>query len=287
MSAAAFDPVAYKRSTTEQWDAAAEAWNAWGPTLERWLGEATELMLDMTRRRRGLAGARRRGRRGRADARGGAARGAGGQRAGDRHLAARSCDAPRGRPSASRLANVATRAMDGETLEVRAGQLRRGDLAARADLLPRPAARARRAAPRAAARRPRRRRSSTRRADRNGFFSIPVGVIRRRAALPAPAPGQPGPFSLGARACSRSCSKARVRRRRGAGAARAAADGLGRGMPALRARVLRRAPPDARGARRGRARGGLAGDRARAAAFEDGDGFAGPCELLVAAATAP
>jgi hypothetical protein len=33
--------------------------------------------------------------------------------------------------------------------------------------------------------------------ERNGFFSIPVGIIRRRAALPAPAPGQPGPFSLG------------------------------------------------------------------------------------------
>ena len=34
--------------------------------------------------------------------------------------------------------------------------------------------------------------------DRNGFFSIPVGIIRRRAELPPPAPGQPGPFSLGA-----------------------------------------------------------------------------------------
>jgi hypothetical protein len=35
-------------------------------------------------------------------------------------------------------------------------------------------------------------------ADRNGFFAIPVGIIRRRAQLPPPAPGQPGPFSLGA-----------------------------------------------------------------------------------------
>jgi SAM-dependent methyltransferase len=34
--------------------------------------------------------------------------------------------------------------------------------------------------------------------DRNAFFSIPVGIIRRRARLPAPLPGQPGPFSLGA-----------------------------------------------------------------------------------------
>jgi ubiquinone/menaquinone biosynthesis C-methylase UbiE len=35
-------------------------------------------------------------------------------------------------------------------------------------------------------------------ADRNGFFSVPVSIIRRRAQLPLPAPGQPGPFSLGA-----------------------------------------------------------------------------------------
>jgi hypothetical protein len=34
-------------------------------------------------------------------------------------------------------------------------------------------------------------------ADRNGFFAIPVGILRRRAQLPPPAPGQPGPFSLG------------------------------------------------------------------------------------------
>ena len=33
--------------------------------------------------------------------------------------------------------------------------------------------------------------------DRNGFFALPVGIIRRRAGLPAPAPGLPGPFSLG------------------------------------------------------------------------------------------
>jgi hypothetical protein len=35
-------------------------------------------------------------------------------------------------------------------------------------------------------------------AENNGFFSIPVSIIRRRAKLPAPLPGQPGPFSLGA-----------------------------------------------------------------------------------------
>jgi SAM-dependent methyltransferase len=34
--------------------------------------------------------------------------------------------------------------------------------------------------------------------DKNGFFSAPISIIRRRANLPPPAPGQPGPFSLGA-----------------------------------------------------------------------------------------
>jgi hypothetical protein len=42
-----FDPVVYKSTTREQWQAAAGAWNAWGPQLERWLSEATELMLDL------------------------------------------------------------------------------------------------------------------------------------------------------------------------------------------------------------------------------------------------
>lgn len=34
-------------------------------------------------------------------------------------------------------------------------------------------------------------------AERNGFFSLPVSIIRRRAQLGPPLPGQPGPFSLG------------------------------------------------------------------------------------------
>lgn len=42
-----FDPIAYKATTQEQWQAAAEAWHRWGPTIEQWLGEATETMLDL------------------------------------------------------------------------------------------------------------------------------------------------------------------------------------------------------------------------------------------------
>jgi cyclopropane fatty-acyl-phospholipid synthase-like methyltransferase len=44
---APFDPVAYKRTTTDQWQAAAEPWHRSAPTLEAWLGAATETMLDM------------------------------------------------------------------------------------------------------------------------------------------------------------------------------------------------------------------------------------------------
>ena len=42
-----FDPITYKATTQEQWQAAAEAWHRWGPTIEQWLGEATETMLDL------------------------------------------------------------------------------------------------------------------------------------------------------------------------------------------------------------------------------------------------
>ena len=39
-----FDPVKYKNTTHDQWQAAAEAWYRWSPTLNKWLGNATEKM---------------------------------------------------------------------------------------------------------------------------------------------------------------------------------------------------------------------------------------------------
>ncbi len=42
-----FDAAKYKQATREQWQAAAGAWNAWGPFLRQWLGEPTEAMLEM------------------------------------------------------------------------------------------------------------------------------------------------------------------------------------------------------------------------------------------------
>ena len=40
-------PTQYKKTTTQQWDAAAKAWDDWGPTLHDWLGPVTELMFDL------------------------------------------------------------------------------------------------------------------------------------------------------------------------------------------------------------------------------------------------
>jgi cyclopropane fatty-acyl-phospholipid synthase-like methyltransferase len=42
-----FDPVKYKNTTRDQWQAAAEAWYRWSPTLNQWLGKATDKMLEM------------------------------------------------------------------------------------------------------------------------------------------------------------------------------------------------------------------------------------------------
>ena len=44
---AAFDPVKFRQTTRAQWESAAEAWDRWAPLLARWLGPATEAMLDM------------------------------------------------------------------------------------------------------------------------------------------------------------------------------------------------------------------------------------------------
>src|SRR3954453_15039580 len=47
MSSTNFDPVGYKRSTRDQWQAAAAAWRRWEPVIDSWLREGTDLMLDL------------------------------------------------------------------------------------------------------------------------------------------------------------------------------------------------------------------------------------------------
>ncbi|HVG87560.1 MAG TPA: class I SAM-dependent methyltransferase [Gaiellales bacterium] len=190
-----FDPQHYKATTRAQWEDAAEAWHRWGPTIESWLGPATERMLDAARVTTGSAVLD-------------VAAGAGGQT-----LAAARRVGPAGRVLATDISpailafaakeaaeagleNVRTRELDGEELTGEHGAF--DAVISRVGLIYFPDQQAALTSMREALR-PGGRLSAVvySTADANGFFSIPVGIIRRRAQLPPPAAGQPGPFSLG------------------------------------------------------------------------------------------
>jgi len=196
MTTTTFDPARYKQATTEQWQAAAEAWNRWSPTIEGWLRPATAVMLDLAGVRDGSRVLD-------------VAAGAGGQtlaaaaRAGHSGRVLATDVAPAilefAQENARRegLTNVAVRVMDGENLDVEPGHF--DAVISRLGLIYFPdQQRALRGMLRALAPGGRAAAIVYSTPDRNGFFSVPVSVIRERAQLPPPAPGQPGPFSLGA-----------------------------------------------------------------------------------------
>jgi ubiquinone/menaquinone biosynthesis C-methylase UbiE len=286
MSSAAFDPDAYKRTTTDQWQTAAEPWHRWGPTLEAWLGEATEAMLDMA----GVVpGAQVLD----------VAAGAGGQT-----LAAARRAGPEGRVLATDISsnilafaersareagldNVETHVVDGEQLDVEPGAF--DAVISRVGFIYFPDQHGAFVGMRRALRPGGRLAGivySTPAA--NAFFSIPISIIRRRAQLPPPAEGQPGPFSLGA-----------------PGVIEAALEQAGFGdVEVRRLAAPLRLPSTAEYVRFARESFGalhqmLAGlseaEREDAwseierelSQFETADGFEGPCELLVAAGSAP
>ncbi len=190
-----FDPARYKQTTREQWQSAAEAWHRWGPTLERWLGPATEQMLDMAGVRVGsrvldvaagaggqaLAAARRVGASGHVLA---------------TDISSNILDFAAEEARRAQLANVATRVLDGEDLDVPEDDF--DAVISRVGLIYFPdqqralagMRRALKSAGRVAA-------IVYSTAAKNRFFSGPVSIIRRRAGLPPPVAGQPGPFSLG------------------------------------------------------------------------------------------
>lgn len=191
-----FDPNQYKITTRQQWEDAAEAWHRWGPTLEAWLGTATERMLDAA----GIGTGSRV-----LDV----AAGAGGQ-----SITAAKRVGPDGEVVATDISptiltyaakaaaeagvtNLRTVEADGEDLD---GQpVAAFDAAiSRVGLIYFPDQQRALAGIRRALRVGGRFAAivyST--PAKNEFFSIPVSIIRERAQLPAPLPGQPGPFSLG------------------------------------------------------------------------------------------
>jgi SAM-dependent methyltransferase len=279
-----FDPAAYKQTTREQWQRAAEPWHAWGPTIESWLGEATELMLDMAGIGRGSRVLD-------------IAAGAGGQtlRAAERvgpTGAVLATDISPGilayaerAARAAGLANVATREMDGEDLDVEAGAF--DAVISRVGLIYLPD-RARALAGMHRALRPGGRVSTVNYTtpDRNEFFSIPVSVIRRRAGLPAPAPGQPGPFSLGADGAIEQAYAAAgfgdIEVRKVASPLRlpSVAECVRFEQESFGALHQMLSGLDEAG--RSEAWEEIASELRR---FEGADGFAGPCEMIVAAGT--
>ncbi len=195
MASTVFDPVSYKETTRQQWQDAAAAWDRWGPTLEDWLGEATEAMLELAHVREGshvldlAAGAG--GQTIAAAARVGAA---GAVLATD--ISPRILEFTAARARAEGLANVATREMDGEQLDVADGSF--DAVISRLGLIYFPDQQRALGEIRRALREGGRVSTivyST--PEQNGFFSIPVSIIRSVAELPPPAPGLPGPFSLG------------------------------------------------------------------------------------------
>lgn len=191
----AFDADQYKTTTRQQWEDYAFGWNDWGPLLETWLGEATDRMLDLA----GIdTGSRVLD----------IAAGAGGQslaaarRVGTTGSVLATDLSPAILRYAANAAEVAglhslsTRELDGEQLaELPAGSF---DAAiSRLGLIYFPNRHQALTGIHHALRDAGRLATVTySTAAKNGFFSLPVSIIRERAQLPAPAPGQPGPFSL-------------------------------------------------------------------------------------------
>lgn len=195
MTTTTFDPHQYKVTTRAQWEDAADAWHRWGPVIEGWLGPATDRMLDAAAVGPGarildvaagaggqtLAAARRVGAHGHVLA---------------TDISPTLLEYAASAAAGAGLANVSTKELDGEDLAVDEDSF--DAVISRVGLIYFPDQQGALAGMRRALKAGGRLSAVVyATADRNGFFSVPVGIIRRRAQLPPPAPGQPGPFSLG------------------------------------------------------------------------------------------
>jgi SAM-dependent methyltransferase len=280
-----FDPIQYKTTTRQQWEDAAEAWHGWGPTLEPWLGPATELMLDAAAI---SAGSRVLD----------VAAGAGGQtlvaarRAGPTGRVVATDISPNILSYAAKVAaeagltNIETLEADGEALDVLpAGSF--DAVISRVGLIYFPDQAAALAGMHRALREGGRMAAvvyST--PDRNQCFSLPVSIIRDRAQLPAPHPGQPGPFSPGSPGVLEAALTA-------AGYADVQVATVPAPLRMPSAADCVRFERESFGALHQMLAGVPETERpavwddieAALSQFETGDGFVGPCELLVASGT--
>lgn len=191
-----FDPVKYKNTTRDQWQAAAEPWHRWSPTLKQWLGKATDKMLEMASVTVG-------------DRVLDVAAGAGEQsittakKVGTSgyvlatDIASNILEFAQQMATLAGLNNIETQVMDGENLTLpdatfdavisRVGLIYFPDQQrALKEML-----RVLKPGGKVAA-------IVYSTPEKNKFFSVPVSIIRNRAKLAPPLPGQPGPFSLGA-----------------------------------------------------------------------------------------
>lgn len=191
-----FDPVKYKNTTHDQWQAAAEAWYRWSPTLNQWLGKATDTMLEMAGISTGhrvldiaagageqsITAARKVGLSGYVLA---------------TDISANILEYAKQIAQQAGISTIETRVMDGENLTLdddsfdavisRVGLIYFPDQQkALKEML-----RVLKPGGKVAA-------IVYSTPETNKFFSVPVSIIRNRAKLPPPLPGQPGPFSLGA-----------------------------------------------------------------------------------------
>jgi len=279
---AVFDAASYKETTRAQWQDAADAWHRYDTVFDTWLGEATEAMLDLAGVR---AGSRVLD----------IAAGSGGQtivaarRVGEAgvvlatDISSNILDRAAAAARSAGLANVGTRVMDGESLEVDAGSF---DAAiSRLGLMYLPDKHRALEEVRGALR-PGGRYAAIVFAepDRNRFFSVPIAIIRERAGLPAPAPGLPGPFSavgIGDLLEDAGFGEVEVRRIVAPLRLESAADcaQLERESFGALHQMLAGLPADAQD-------DVWAEIEAALREFESPAGFVGPCELLVAGATA-
>jgi len=281
-----FDPIAYKSTTREQWQAAATAWDNWGGVIEEWLAPATETMLDLAQVHTGCRVLD-------------VAAGSGGQT-----LTAARRVGPTGRVLATDIApailalaeqnaraagltNVAVRESDGEDLDVEPGHF--DAVISRLGLIYFP--------DRVGAL------QGIRRALHPGgrvsavvystpancpFFSIPVSIIRERAGLGPPPPGAPGPFCMGNPGVAEKTLAE-------AGFVDVGAVTLDAPVRMTSAGECVRFEQESFGALHQMMAGlDQAGRDAawaeiadRLKQFEGPDGFVGPCELIVVAGTAP